>query len=115
MDKKDIAKRYLISAALLYFIGAAVIGIMLWALNRLSGRFDPGAGELILISLLCPLLPLGSFTGFVAFGTRVKGIKTKTAWLLIVFYPVLLVFITVSGIVLIIPCTVKSVISLIRG
>ena len=115
MDKKDIAKKYLISAALLYFIGAVVIGILLWALNRLGGRFDLEAGELIIISLLCPLLPLGSYTGFVVCGTRVKEIKTKTAWVIVVFYPVLLILITVLGIVMIIPYTFKSIVDIIRG
>ena len=114
MDKKEISKKYLVSALFLYFGGAAVLFILLFIINRLSHE-PVETGLRTALTLLLPLIPLGSYTGFVAFGLKLKEIKTSYAILFIVFYPLVLAFITVSGIILIIPKIISSFINLFRG
>ncbi len=114
MDKKEVSKKYLVSALFLYFGGAAVLFILLFIINRLSSEpLDMGLRTAL--TLLLPLIPLGSYTGFVAFGLKLKEIKTSYAVLFIVFYPLVLAFITVSGIILIIPKIISSFINILRG
>lgn len=115
MNKKEIAKRYLISSLFLFTAGCAVLAALIFAANRLGGKFSFDESDILSAAVIASLVPLGSYTGFVALGTRVNEIKTKHAVLLIVFFPVVLVFVTVFGIIMIIPYTVKSVIDLFRG
>jgi len=114
MDKKEISKKYLISAAGLYFIGAAVIALVVFALCRLADNPVP-FGVRAALAFLLPLIPLGSYTGFVISGLKIKEFKTGHAVLLIVFYPFVLAFVTVFGIIMIIPKIISSTIDVIRG
>ena len=114
MDKKEISKKYLVSALFLYFGGAAVLYILLFIINRLSSEpLDMGLRAAL--TLILPLIPLGSYTGFVVFGLKLKEIKTKHAAVLVIFFPLVLAFITVFGIILIIPQIISSLIHIIRG
>ncbi len=115
MKNKEISKKYLTAALLLYCIGAVFILVLIWALTRLKGENTLSLNAALAVSALCPLVPLGSYTGFVRAGLKIKEIKTKHAVLLVAFYPLVLVFVTVYGIVMIIPSLVSSIINLTRG
>ncbi len=115
MKNKELSKKYLTAALLLYFIGAAFIFALIWALIRLKGESALTFNQALAVSALLPLLPLGSYTGFVRAGLKLKEIKTKHAVLLVAFYPLVLVFVTAYGIVMIIPSLVSSIINLTRG
>ena len=69
----------------------------------------------IALSALLSLIPAGSFTGFVNYGMKIKDIDSKKGALLIVFFPLILAFVTVSGIIMIIPTLIKSLTTLIRS
>ena len=114
MDKKEVAKKYLLSSAALYFFGAALLFVFLFALSKLSAN-PLSVNERLIISFLLPLIPLGSFTGFVVFGQKIKEIKTSHAALLVFFFPLVLAFVTAFGIIFIIPKIIISIIDLVRG
>ena len=73
------------------------------------------AWQILLVSVLCSLVPLGSFTGFVIAGMRIKELKASKAALLIALFPLVLLGVTAFGILMIVPKIIISVTDLFRG
>ena len=115
MNKKEIAKKYLIFAFLLFFIGTGFLFLFISALVRMKDGITLTPQRVLLMSALCSLVPLGSFTGFVAAGTKIKELKTSHAALIVVLYPLFLVAVTVYGVIMIIPEIIISIRNLVRG
>ena len=119
MDEKKTAKRYCISAAALLAGGFIITFILVYVLTATGmATVKLSVGEMLGISLAAALLPVGSFTGFTEAGLRLiqKGRLTKGVIAAVcVFFPVTLVLLTVFGILMTIPRTVKSIAILRRG
>ena len=115
MNKKEIAKKYLIFAFLLFFIGTGILFFFISALVRMKEGIALTPQRILMLSALCSLAPLGSFTGFVAAGTKIKELKTSHAALIVALYPLFLLAVTVYGVVMIIPEIIISVRNLVRG
>ncbi len=110
--EKEFAKKYLITLSALFFGGTAVLFALMLAFKGFESELTPTA--MLGIAALCALVPSGSFAGFVLLGSRIKEIGTKRAVLLIVFFPLILVLVTLYGIVMLIPSAVKTVRNLVR-
>ena len=107
MDK-NTAKRFLLSVSLLLALGYLIALIVLCLVSK-----DLSASALL--SLIAALVPAGTYTGFVVFGLMLIKEERLTKKIIIavcIFFPVTLAIITVSGIILIIPQSVKAVKSL---
>ena len=110
MDK-NVAKKYLFSVVLLIAAGYLISFIILYAVSK-------SAEQSALYSVIPAVLCAGTYTGFVFFGLKlIKENKLSKGVLIAVcvFFPITLAIITVSGIILIIPETVKSINILLRG
>ena len=114
MKNKGVAKKYLISVSAL-FIGGFLISLIIItaAEGRSAAAFT--AAQRILTALGCAIVPSGSYTGFVYFGLKAHDIKKSKAVLLIIFFPLLLALLTISGIIMIIPNMIKAIYILIAG
>jgi len=118
MEKKKIAKRYLISTAAL-FAGGFVIAYltMLALLSRGGATVTITSVQQVLLSLALALLPAGSYTGFVLCGLKLikreapgKGVMIAVC----IFFPITLALLTLFGIIMIIPGCVLAVRALLQ-
>ena len=113
MEKKKFAKIYVSSMLGLYFFGAVILFLLLFFLsNRNDVNNALEINQIITISLLLPLLPCASYSGFCnAFG-RIKQLNKLWIIALCVFFPITLAAITVYGLIMILPSMIKSIILL---
>ena len=91
---------------------AAIVGMFFALENADVSSVVIPTSKIILYSFLLSLIPVGSYTGFVFVGLRIieKGKFGKFALvMLLVFFPITVAIITVSGIILIIPSIIKAV------
>ena len=110
MDKNE-SKKFLLSEAAILIPGFLIA----YCIFRFTLKDAVGAA---LPALLATIIPAGTFTGFVTFGLRLIKKEKLSKGIIIavcVFFPLTLAIITVSGIILIIPAAVKSIITIIRG
>lgn len=109
MDK-EYSKRYLISLSALFFGGTAVLSALLFALGKSAFELNFNLTPPVILgtAALCALLPTGSFAGFVLLGSRVKEFNKRKAVLFVIFFPLLLVFVTLYGIVMLVPSVIKT-------
>ena len=108
---KNEAKKYLICVSALLFIGYAVAFIILYCVSK-------NVQGAALYSLIPAIVPSASFTGSVFFGLKLIKKEKLTRGLIIcvcVFFPITLAIITVSGIILIVPYIIKSLITLLKN
>ena len=118
MEKKKTAKRYLISSAALFAAGFAISYVTVIALlssGKATVDFTPL--QQVLLSLGLALLPTGSYTGFVLAGLKLlqKDAPGKGVMLAVcIFFPITLALLTVFGIIMIIPSSVRAVMTLVR-
>ena len=103
MDK-ETAKRYLISVLALLFVGAAIIFSIMVAIKG-----SDNIGRFLLLSSGLSLIPSGSFAGFLTFFLLKKELTGKEIFLIVFFFPLFLAFITIFGIIMIIPSIIKSI------
>ena len=119
MKDKEVAKKYLVAVLALYGGGVLVLTLLTAALARSDTALWHGVAVTPLHALACgaalSLLPAGSFTGFVWWGVRLKETELKRGVLFIVLFPLVLIFVTVFGIVMFLPCVFRAVVTIIRG
>lgn len=110
MDNKKYAKIYIFSLLGLYFIGALIIFLLTFFIsNRNDVNNALEINQIIVISLLLPLVPCASYAGFcTAFG-RIKEFGKFWKIAICIFFPITLIIITVYGLFMIIPSMIKSV------
>ena len=110
MNKKQFAKRYIISMFGLYFGGAVILFLLLLFLsNRNDVNNALEISQVIALSLLLPLLPCASYSGFCnAFG-KIRELNKMWIIAICVFFPITLIIITVYGFVMIVPGIVKQI------
>lgn len=116
MDKKKYAKRYVLSLFGLYMFGAVFLFLIAFFLNRSYDVDSPlSIYQIILISLLFPLLPCASFSGFCNAFFRIKEFSRPWKIAIIVFFPITLVLITLYGFIMIIPSIIKNISVIIKN
>lgn len=113
MTKKEFAKKYVISAVLLFFALFLLSALILFLLAY-SGKTDLENSRIILTALAAAIIPCGSFTGFVMVFTKIKTLTKFWKIALCVLFPVTLTVITVLGIVSFLPYLIYSVFILIK-
>ena len=114
MDKKD-AKKYIISLSLLFFAGGALIfGILLAAKTYGAKDIPLSALQLALVSAGCAAVPAGSYAGFCSYFLKKEELTKKESLFIAFLFPLFLLFITVYGIIMIIPSLIKSI-EILRG
>ena len=110
MEKKEIAKRYLIFATLLlaaFFIISFALFIALS--ENGSVNISLTVSQSALAALCCAVVPTGGYTGILHFGLKIKEFSNTQAVLFVIFLPLILAFVIISGIILIIPEYIISV------
>ncbi len=107
---KNISKKYLVSVSALLVLGYGVSFIILYYISK-------NAAGAALYSVIAALIPCATYTGAVFFGLRLikkEKLSRKVIIAVCIFFPLTLAFITVSGIILIIPLIIKSVLTLLK-
>ena len=119
MDKKSIEKRYLISVFALYFIGAAILCAFIIAAGEseaeIFSNIDLDVLMAVRIALIAAAIPAGAYTGAVITALKFRDIDKSKAVFVIIFFPFILAFTIIFGIIMLIPYTVYSIIKIIRG
>lgn len=113
MTKKELAKRYVISAVIMLFALFLVSSLLLFSLAY-SGYVNMEYYQLLLIALAVSLVPCGSFTGFVIVFTKIKTMTRFWKIALCILFPITLSVITVLGIASFLPYLVYSIIVLVK-
>ncbi len=107
---KNVSKKYLLSVSALLVLGYAVSFIILYYASK-------NASGAALLALIASIIPSSSYTGAVYFGLKLVEKERLSRGVMIavcVFFPLTLAFITVSGIILIIPLIIKSILTLLK-
>lgn len=115
MNEKQIAKRYFISLFALYFAGAVLLGAFTFALSSRPGAVTLSGGQIAALAFLLPLLPCASYAGFCTAFLRVQELSRNQLILTVVFFPLILVGVTVLGVAMLIPNIIKYTVILIRS
>lgn len=115
MEKKSIAKWYLASIFGLYIFGVLLLFGITFSLVK-SGRANPefGINWILMISLLCPLIPCGSYAGFCTSMMHIKEFGRVQITAICVLFPITLAIITVFGMIMIIPSIIKEITVLLK-
>lgn len=113
MTKKEFAKKYVISAVLLFFVLFLLSAMILFSLVY-SGNADLENSQILLTALAAAMIPCGSFTGFVMVFTKIKTLTKFWKIALCVLFPITLTVITILGVVSFLPYLVYSVVVLIK-
>lgn len=108
MNKKQIAKRYLLSLFLLYGIGAVLLLAFMFALRSRSAEPLVTVGQTVAGGLLFPLIPCVSYAGFVTAFLKVGELTKKQMIIIVVLYPLMLVAVTFYGVAMLVPSVIKA-------
>lgn len=114
MTKKDLAKKYIISAVILFFALLLISALIVFSLNG-RGSVDFENDQLILLALGSAIVPCGSFTGFVMVFTRIKELTKFWKIAICVLFPITLAIITAVGILSFLPYIVYSFVIIIKN
>lgn len=115
MNNKYVAKKYIIAVSIMMVAFFGITMLLMYLLNLGGSLLKPTAIEAILISLGSAYLPCASFTGFcICFLPAREMSKTKMI-LIVVFFPLVLAFITMIGIIMLIPTYIKEIIILTKN
>ncbi len=110
MEKKEYAKKYVLSLLGLYFVGAVFLFLITLFLSRSYDVESPlSLNQIIGISLAFPLLPCASFSGFCNVFRRIKEFSRAWKIAICIFFPITLLGITVYGFIMIIPSMIKGI------
>ena len=107
---KNYAKKYLFSLMLLLFLGYIIAFAIFFGVLK-------DAPNSALFALIPTLITSGTYAGAVFFGTRLIEKEKLTKKIIIavcVFFPITLAFVTVSGIILIIPSAIRAIHTLVK-
>ena len=109
MNNKRYAKIYVLSMLGLYFIGALIIFLLTFFISKRNDVNNAlEINQIIVISLLLPLVPCASYAGFcTAFG-RIKEFGKFWKIAICIFFPITLFAITLYGLFMIIPSMIKQ-------
>ena len=103
MDKNN-TKKYIFSLLLLIIIGYILSFIIFFAVSN-------DVSKAALFSVVSAFVPAGTYNGAVFFGKKLiekERLDKKVIIAVCVFFPITLAFVTVSGIILIIPNLVTA-------
>lgn len=115
MTKKQIAKRFLISALALFFALLLVSLLIVFGFyfsGKMTADFTPA--QLLLMSVAGAYIPTASYTGFCVCFINVNEFSKFAKFAIVFLFPLTLVFITLVGIIMVVPTIIKSIIILIK-
>ena len=110
MNNKRYAKIYVLSMLGLYFVGAVVLFLLTFFISKRNDVNNAlEINQIIVISLLLPLVPCSSYAGFcTAFG-RIKEFGKFWKIAICIFFPITLFAITLYGLFMIIPSMIGKI------
>lgn len=109
MNDKYVAKKYILAVSIMMLAFFGITMVLMLALKSGGSSFQPTASEMLLISLASAYLPCASFTGFCICFLPVREMKKSKMLLLVVFFPLVLAFITAIGIIMLVPTYIKEI------
>lgn len=114
MNDKNVAKKYIIAVSIMMVAFFGITMLLMYLLKLGGSLLQPTTSEAMLISLASAYLPCASFTGFCVCFLPVREMKKTRMILLVVFFPLTLAFITLIGIIMLIPTYIKEIIVLAK-
>lgn len=107
----ETKKKYLLGAVILFSVVFVISLALVFGLSSL-GTTDFSLIKKIGISVLCALLPTGSYTGFCLIFISIKELSSKQLILTVVFCVPLVIYACVYGTIMLFPvifsCLVKN-------
>lgn len=113
MTKKELAKKYIIIAVIMFFVLFLISALIVFSLVY-SGRADLENYQILLTALAAAIIPCGSFTGFVMVFTKIETLTRFRKIALCVLFPFTLTIITVLGIASFLPYLVYSIVIVVK-
>lgn len=114
MNNKYVAKKYILAVSIMLLAFFGITLALMLGLRAGGSLLSPTTKEIMLISLGSAYIPCASFTGFCICFLPVKKMKKSKMVLLVVFFPLVLAFITLLGAIMLIPTYIKELIIIIK-
>lgn len=116
MDKKEIAKKYLIMVLSLLIACVLLSALLVFAISHSSIETISLTNlQKTLLILAAGYVPSASFTGFYACFLNIKSFNRFLKIALVLFFPITLIIITIVGIVMVIPSIIKAIVVLLNS
>ena len=115
MEKKKVAKIYILSMLALYFFGFVLVFLLTYFVSKNPGsNYELSINQTLAIAMLCPLIPCASYAGFCVSFSKLRQLNRAWIVALCIFFPITLIFITAFGMVMIIPSIIKQIMVLLK-